>query len=116
MLDPEQRRVFEAEFVALLLRFGARADDLSAGVRTALDESVAALSASAEDGTSLPALAVLRIRAGKFAAARLPAALYRDRAQLAALRGEIQRLSAALLAAGLERGGPSSRGAGDEPC
>lgn len=36
---------------------------------------------------------MVRIRAGKFAATRLPAALYQDPQQLGALRAEIARIA-----------------------
>lgn len=97
MLDGQLRSDFEAAFISLLLRFGAREDDLKSAVTHAVDEAVAALVHSANDGASLSALTVLRIRAGKFAATRVPATVYRDRAQLLLLRSEIQRLSVALL-------------------
>jgi hypothetical protein len=102
-LDPDLRRAYEAAFAALLLRFGADSSHLSEDVARTLDESLLALSESSEDGASLSPFDVLRIRAGKFAAARLPASLYRDRAQLALLRREIGRLVAQLL-------GPEARG------
>jgi hypothetical protein len=104
MLDAEQRHNFETGFVLVLMRFGADELGLREAVTRAVDESIAAWSATADDGGSLSALDVLRIRAGKFAATRLPAALYRDAAQLAALRREILRLSEALLGPDGQRG------------
>jgi len=103
-LEPALRRAFEDAFVALLLRFGAREADLRAQVSATVDESVRALEAGTEGSASLSRLDVLRIRAGKFAAARLPAAVYRDPAQLAALRREIQSMCAALLGPEAEHG------------
>jgi hypothetical protein len=97
MRDDERRRQYETAFVALLLRFGAREPGLREDVAQTVTESLLALADCTNDGTSLSGLDVLRIRAGKFAAARLPAALYRDRAQLAALRREILRLAEAWL-------------------
>lgn len=97
VLDPERRRVFEDAFVALLVRFGARADGLRAQVSATLDDSSRALQEGTGGGASLSQLDVLRIRAGKFAAARLPAAVYRDAAQLSALRRDIEHMCAALL-------------------
>ena len=54
---------------------------------------VTALGETSADGASLSKLDVVRIRAGKFAATRLPAALYREPASLAALRAEIARIA-----------------------
>jgi hypothetical protein len=54
---------------------------------------VTALGETAADGSSLSRLDVVRIRAGKFAATRLPAALYRDPARLAALRADIAQIA-----------------------
>jgi hypothetical protein len=96
-LDPDLRRQYEVAFVALLVRLGADAARLREDVAQTVDESLLALGESSDDGASLSAFDVLRIRAGKFAAARLPASLYRERAQLALLRREIERLVAALL-------------------
>jgi hypothetical protein len=104
VLDPALRRAFEDAFVTLLVRFGAREDGLRAHVSATLDDSLSALAEGAEGGASLSRLDVLRIRAGKFAAARLPASVYRDAAQLAALRREIQHISAALLGPEAGRG------------
>lgn len=95
--DPERRRAFEAAFTALLMRMGAEDSGLHEQVAKTLDESVTALSESDDDGRSLGAFDVLRIRAGKFAAARLPAALYREPRELARLRREIAELVAELL-------------------
>jgi hypothetical protein len=97
MLNEQRRQEYEAALVALLVRFGAREAGLREAVVRTLTESVVALTESARDGASLSALDVLRIRAGKFAAARLPASLYHDRGRLFALRREIQRLVEALL-------------------
>jgi hypothetical protein len=96
-LDPELRRQFELAFVALLSGLGAEPAGLREDVARTVDESLLALRATSEDGASLAPFDVLRIRAGKFAAARLPAGLYRDRARLAQLRREIERLVTALL-------------------
>ena len=103
-LDAERRRAFEAAFVALLVRMGAQESALTEAVANTLDESLVALNESDHDGRSLSAFDVLRIRAGKFAAARLPAALYREPRQLAQLRREIAELVAALLGHGAREG------------
>jgi hypothetical protein len=102
--DASLRLAFEEAFVALLVRFGAQEDGLRAQVSAALDESLCALDHGADGGASLSRLDVLRIRAGKFAAARLPAHVYRDAAQLAALRREIRGISSALLGPEAVRG------------
>lgn len=103
-LDENRRRTFEAAFVALLVRRGADERQLSEQVARTLEESLIALNESADDGRSLSAFDVLRIRAGKFAAARLPASLYREHQELARLRVEIAGLVQVLL-------GPNARGA-----
>lgn len=103
-LDPALRLAFEEAFVALLVRFGAGEDGLRAQVSATLEESLSAVEAGADGVASLSRLDVLRIRAGKFAAARLPASVYRDRTQLSALRTEIRRISAALLGPEAARG------------
>ena len=99
MLDQDRRRDFEAAFTALLLRFGAREEGLCGQVREAVDQLLTALPHSSDDGTSPSALEVVRIRANKFAAVRLPPALHRDPGQLAILRREIQRIATRLLGA-----------------
>ncbi len=103
-LDAERRRAFEAAFVALLVRLGAERTGLPELVASTLDESLVALNESADDGRSLSAFDVLRIRAGKFAATRLPAALYREQHQLALLRRQIAELVAELLGPGARAG------------
>lgn len=78
---------------ALLIAHGAQQTrDLSERVARCVEQILEALQATASDGTSLSALDVFRIRAGKFAATRLPPALYREPQKLAALRADIQRL------------------------
>jgi hypothetical protein len=103
-LDPERRRTFEAAFVALLEQMGAEGSRLPEQVARTLDESLIALNESTDDGRSLSAFDVLRIRAGKFAATRLPARLYREPERLARLRNEIARLVATLLGPGARAG------------
>lgn len=103
-LDPALRLAFEEAFVALLVRFGAAEHGLRAQVTATLDESLRALEEATDGGASLSRLDLLRIRAGKFAAARVPPSVYRDRAQLSALRGEIRRISTALLGPEAARG------------
>lgn len=97
MLNQELRHDFESAFADVLLRFGAREEGLRVQISDAVDQLLTALPHSANDGTSLSALEVVRIRANKFAAARLPASLYRDPSQLAKLRREIQQLATRLL-------------------
>jgi hypothetical protein len=104
MVDAQRRQEFELGFALLLVRFGADEADLRDDVARTVDESLRASSASTDDGSSLSALDVLRIRAGKFAAARLPAALYRDAARLFELRREIKRLCDDLLEAQQKQG------------
>ena len=101
-LDVERRRAFEAAFVVLLVRLGAESARLPEQVARTFDASLTALSESADDGRSLSAFDVLRIRTGKFAATRLPASLYRNPGELAQLRREIGALVAQLL-------GPAAR-------
>lgn len=103
-LDAALRLAFEDAFVALLVRCGADDAGLRAQVSATLDESLLALEDGAEGGASLSRLDVLRIRAGKFAAARVPASVYRDPAQLSALRREIRHISEALLGSEAARG------------
>jgi hypothetical protein len=104
MLDPLRRDELERDFVALLLRHGARAEGLAEAVHHALNSAEQAFAATASDGSSLSVLDVLRIRAGKFAAARLPPTVFRDPAQLAELRRAIHALSVRALASEDARG------------
>ena len=103
-LDAERRRAFEAAFVALLVRMGADPAGLHEDVARTLDESLVALNESSDDGRSLSAFDVLRIRAGKFAAARLPAAIYREPRELSRLRRELADRIAELLGPGARTG------------
>jgi hypothetical protein len=102
--DPARRAELEGALGALLVRYGAAEAGLPDAVRGAISASEEALEASASDGRSLSPLDVLRIRAGKFAAARVPAAVFRDPARLAALRREIHTLCVAALPADAARG------------
>lgn len=77
----------------LLARHGDPAAAASAPVAAAVDQMRVALEASAEDGSSLSSLEVVRIRLGKFAASRLPAEVFRDPTRLAALRTDIRELA-----------------------
>jgi hypothetical protein len=95
--DPACRAELERALAALLVRYGASEAGLADAVRLAIDASEDALAASASDGRSLSPLDVLRIRAGKFAATRVPAAVFRDAARIAALRREIHTLCTAAL-------------------
>jgi hypothetical protein len=78
---------------ALLARYGDPSTVASANVTTAVEQLRTAIPSSAEDGNSLSALEITRIRLGKFAAARLPPELFRDPLQLAALRADILQLA-----------------------
>lgn len=101
----DARITFERGFSALLVRFGARDEvALAEEVTQAVDTMLAALGESAQDGQSLSPLDVVRIRAGKFAAARVPAAVFRDPKQLSALRAEIMQLALAWLGPEARRG------------
>lgn len=102
--DPARRAALDRAFVALLLRYGAQPEGLPEAVRTALDATEQAFTATDHDGRSLSPLDVLRIRAGKFAAARLPPAVFREPERLAALRREIHALSTAALPPEATRG------------
>lgn len=94
----EERARFERDLVRVLAKFGAVADEqLAARATRAVDQLLDALSASATDGGSLTPLDVVRVRANKFAAAQLPAAVFRDLHKLAALRAEILQLARGLL-------------------
>ena len=73
----------------LIARYGDATTAVSAPVVAAVEQLRVALAASAGDEGSLTALEITRIRLGKFAATRLPPALYRDPTRLAALRAEI---------------------------
>jgi hypothetical protein len=80
---------------------GARSPNLEAAC---VAQIVTALGETSADGASLSRLDVVRIRAGKFAATRLPAALYRDPAALAELRADIARISSEFVGSGGARG------------
>lgn len=91
MPNDHEIAAFEQALGELIERHGgARNQNLEAAC---VAQIVTALRETAADGASLSALDVVRIRAGKFAATRLPAALYRDPAKLAALRADIARIS-----------------------
>ncbi|MFM2415572.1 MAG: hypothetical protein RL385_295 [Pseudomonadota bacterium] len=96
-LVPAAQPDFELGLRALLVSFGASEVGLDARIRVSVEASLAALAHSAEDGRSLHPHEVLRIRTGKFAAAQLPAEVYRDRARLSALRAGIGQLIEAWL-------------------
>jgi hypothetical protein len=91
MPNDHQIAAFEQALGELIVRHGgARNPSLEA---QCVAQIVAALAETSADGASLSKLDVVRIRAGKFAATRLPAALYRDAPRLAALRAEIGRIA-----------------------
>jgi hypothetical protein len=91
----ETRADFEDALRSLLREHGAVDDDtLVAHVRGAVDGMLEAMDATSRDGTSLSALDVVRIRAGKLAAVQLPPALWRDARQLASLRAALHALAA----------------------
>ncbi|MDB4975794.1 MAG: hypothetical protein JWN48_4135 [Myxococcaceae bacterium] len=92
-----RRRCFEHDLCRLLLDFGASDEGLAPAVARATSELLVALGQSASDGQSLTPLDVVRIRANKFAALRLPPAVFRDPRALAALRAELLRLARMLL-------------------
>lgn len=97
------RADFERALRDLLVRFGAApSPDLDVAVAGAVAQMREALALGAAEpagshGESLSARDVVRVRANKFAAARLPPAVFRDRAQLALLRREIKVISEAWL-------------------
>lgn len=78
---------------ALIARYGDAATAASAPVNRAVEQLREALASGAEDGNSLSALDIARIRLGKFAASRLPPEVWRDPTRLAALRAEILELA-----------------------
>jgi hypothetical protein len=104
--DPkvDRCREFTHGLGKLIERFGGTRD--AAAEARCVAQIVEALSETAQDGESLSPLDVVRIRAGKFAATRLPPALYRDPSALTALRGEIHRLARAFVG---EAGSQGSR-------
>jgi hypothetical protein len=113
--DPkvDRCREFTHGLGKLIERFGGTRD--AAAEARCVAQIVEALSETAQDGQgetrlgcgeSLSPLDVVRIRAGKFAATRLPPALYRDPSALTALRGEIHRLARAFVG---EAGSQGSR-------
>jgi hypothetical protein len=91
MPNDHEIAAFEQALGELIVRFGgSRHEGREA---SCVAQIVTALAETAADGSSLSKLDVVRIRAGKFAATRLPAALYRDPQKLAALRAEIGRIA-----------------------
>jgi hypothetical protein len=93
-IDAVRRRRFERELATLLSGHGAEDHaELTAAITRAFEQMVEALAASSEDGASLTALDVVRVRTNKFAATRVPPAVFRDVPRLAALRAEILKLA-----------------------
>jgi hypothetical protein len=89
-----QCREFRHELGDLIARFGGtRSTDLEDKLTRCVAQIVDALASSSSDGRSLSPLDVVRIRAGKFAATQLPPGVFRDPAQLAALRRAIHDLA-----------------------
>jgi hypothetical protein len=90
------RQRFERGLYGLIARYGAPRDGVLEGaVAACVEQMREALIQST--GGSLSGLDVVRIRAGKFAAAHLPAVVFRYPKQLAALRAEILPLASAWL-------------------
>jgi hypothetical protein len=92
---PDRSRELTHALGKLIERFGGTRNTALEAACVAQIES--ALAETSDDGASLSQLDVVRIRAGKFAATRLPAALYRDPAALAALSSEILGLAKAFV-------------------
>lgn len=94
---PDRLASFASALQRLIERHGGASPDLTARVAEAVRQLTDALAAGAVDGQGLTALSVVQIRAGKFAARCLPAALYQDPKRLLALRAELRKLALALL-------------------
>jgi hypothetical protein len=93
MPNPQRNNTSELthELGRLIERFHGRRDlEREAACVAQIEE---ALDETSSDGGSLSPLDVVRIRLGKFAATRLPAALYKDASALTAMRGEINRMA-----------------------
>ena len=98
--DLDRAHALERGLLALIERLaGGVEPGLALRTRQTVEQLAAALveNARAEQGQGLSALLVAQIRLGKFAASRLPAALYRSPAQLAELRAAVQALALAYL-------------------
>lgn len=108
----DSKKDFSQELTAralseLLVRYGAPGgEDLDETVTQAIAQLETALTQTSDDGESLSALDVTRIRLGKLAAFLLPPALFRDPPKLAALRAELHTLALSHLG---ERGAAINR-------
>jgi hypothetical protein len=97
--DPDKDGQFAQALRSLLVRYGATDDQtLERATQTAVSALLEALEET-EDGHSLSALDVVRIRVNKFAATRVPAAVFRDPAQLAQFRADTRALALGWLGA-----------------